>query len=96
MDREQLNARRAELIRIVEAIDGVLKEKNWHVLREYVFDKLEESLTRQLLAEAKSSNVEVSKLHTLQGELANAKRYDLATYAEKCKKELEGIKLNLQ
>lgn len=96
MDRDKLNARRAELVKTVEAIDGVLKSRDWHVLREMMFDGLVERLERQLLTEAKKPKVEADKIYFLQGELATAKRFDLASYAEMCKKELEGIKLNLQ
>lgn len=96
MDRDKLNTRRAELVKTVEAIDGVLKSRDWHVLREMMFDELVERLERQLLTEAKKPKVETDKIYFLQGELATAKRFDLASYAEMCKKELEGIKLNLQ
>lgn len=93
--QEQLTARREELVRIVESIDDILRSKSWHLLRDRVFDPLEESLNRQLLSEAKKPTVEPEKIYVLQGELANAKRYDLATYAEKCKRELEAIKNQL-
>lgn len=89
---EQLNTRRAELVRVVEAIDSILSNKEWHILRERVFEPLEVKLNRELLAEAKKPKLELEKIYVLQGELATAKRYDLALYAEKCKRELEGIK----
>lgn len=96
MDKDKLNERRAKLVKTVEAIDGVLKDRNWHVLREVLFDELVVNLDRQLLSEAKSPKLEDSKIYFLQGQIATAKRYDLATYAEQCKKELEGIKKQLQ
>lgn len=94
MDEKSV-ARREELVRIVESVDDILKSKSWQYLREHVFDPLEERLNRQLLAEAKKPVVEPDKIYVLQGELANAKRYDLINYAEKCKRELEGLKLKL-
>lgn len=96
MDREKLIARRAELLKLVGAIDEVLRSKGWQVLREMVFEELVDRLDRQLLAEAKKPVLEIEKIYILQGEIANAKRYDLIAYADKCRKELEGIKLNLQ
>lgn len=96
MDKDKLRTRQAELIRIVEAIDEVLKNRSWQVLKEIMFDEIVLRIERQLLAEAKKPRIESELIYTLQGELATAKRYDLATYAERLKKELEGIKLNLQ
>lgn len=93
--KEQLIARRIELVRTIEAIDEVLRSKGWQVLREE-FEKLAELKERQLLVEAKKPVIEEGKIYFLQGELAVAKRYDLATYQDKLKKELEGIKINLQ
>lgn len=95
MDKEELTARRAELVRTVEAIDEILKSKQWQTLRELVFGPLEARLERLMIVEAKKPQIEPDKIYVLQGELANAKRYDLAIYAEKCKKELEGIKREL-
>lgn len=96
MDKDKLIARREELILTVEAIDELLHSRPWQTLRELVFTPLEERLERQILAEAKRPDIETKNLYVLQGELANARRYDLPAYAERCKKELEGIKINLQ
>ena len=95
MDREKLIARSAELVKTVEAIDGVLKSKDWQVLRS-TFETLVEHLDKQLLSEAKVPKIDTDKIYFIQGQIATAKRYDLATYAESLKKELEGIKKNLQ
>jgi hypothetical protein len=92
----ELIAKQAKLIKQVEAIDTLLQSDEWQVLRENVFDENVARIERILLAEAKSPEIDLKKIYLLQGELANAKRYDLATYAEKCKKELDGIKLKLQ
>lgn len=91
---EQLIARHSELNLIVETIDLLLASKEWRILREKVFDEAVEKVERQILSEAKGA-VDINKIYSLQGELIALKRYDLANYAEKCKKELEGIKLNL-
>lgn len=91
---EQLTTRQGELVQIVEAIDILLGSKEWRILRN-VFDEAVEKVERQLLSEAKGE-VDVNKIYSLQGELLALKRYDLANYAERCKKELEGIKQNLQ
>lgn len=94
MDTEKLIARRVELVRKVEAIDGVIRSKDWQVLREE-FEGRSGVLERQLIVEAKKSPVEVEKIYFIQGELAENKRFDLPLWQDKLKKELEGIKLNL-
>lgn len=92
-----LRERQTQLIRVIEAIDEVLKDKGWQTLKELVFDGLVESKKGQLLIEATRPELDERKIFHLQGELAWAKRYgDLRSYAEMCKKELEGIKRKLQ
>lgn len=92
-----LRDRQTELIRIVEAIDEVLKNKGWQTLKELVFDGRVDSIERQLLNLAKADPLNPGLMLKLQGELTWAKRYaDLRSYADVLKKELEGIKLKTQ
>lgn len=92
-DSEQkLRDRQNELIKILEAIDALLKVKAWQTLKELVFDGVVERLDRQLLSEAKKPEIEVSKIYFLQGEMAWARRYaDLKSYAGMLENELKGI-----
>lgn len=92
---QKLRDRQTELIKILEAIDLVLKNKGWQTLKELVFDGVVERLDRQLLSEAKKPGIEADKIYFLQGEQAWARRYaDLKSYAEMLQKELQGIKDN--
>ena len=95
MEKERLLERQQELIKTIEALDGVIRSKDWQVIRE-MFEKLSLSLERQLLTEAKKPLIEEEKIYFLQGQLATAKRYDLITYQDMLRKELQGIKLKLQ
>lgn len=97
-DTEQkLRDRQRDLIKIIEAIDEVLKLKAWQTLKELVFDGVVVRVNSQLLSEAKKPSIETDKIHHLQGELAWARRYsDLKSYAEMLSKELLGIKENLK
>lgn len=95
MDKEKLLERKLELAQTIEAIDDVIRSKGWQVLREE-FEKRVESLDRQLLVEAKKSPLEDNKIYFYQGQISEAKRFDLATWQDKLKKELEGIKLNIR
>ena len=94
MEKERLLERQQELIKTIEALDGVIRSKDWQVIRE-MFEKLSLSLERQLLTEAKKPLIEEEKIYFLQGQLATAKRYDLITYQDMLRKELQGIKLKL-
>lgn len=94
---EQLNKRKIELIKTIEAIDGILKSREWQTLKELVFDGLVARLDKQLLSEAKKPKIEEEKIYFIQGEMTWARRYsDLRSYAELLKKELEGINLTLK
>ncbi len=94
---EKLRERQIELIKILEALNSVLKSSAWQTLEEMVFQKLVERLDRQLLSEARNPKIETDKLYLLQGERNWANRFaDLRVYGEQLKKELAGINLKLK
>lgn len=94
---KKLRDRQQDLIKILEAIDEVLKSKAWQTLKELVFDGAVDRLDRQLLSEAKKPSIEVDKIYQIQGELVWARRYsDLKSYAEMLSSELLGIKEHLK
>lgn len=95
MDKDELRKRQTELIKTVEAIDEVIRSNGWQILREE-FEGLYARLEKQLLNEAKTEEPNLKKIYRLQGEMATAKRFDLPTWEERLKKELQGIKINLQ
>lgn len=96
-DSDKLRDRQTNLVKILEAIDLVLKTSGWQTLKELVFDKVVERIERQLLSESKQFPIDADKIYTLQGELVWAKRYaDFKAYAEMLQKELQGIKDNLK
>lgn len=91
---EKLLERQRELIETIEAIDGVIRSKEWQVLR-VMFESLAERLERQLLVEAKKIPLVVEQIYFLQGQITTAKRYDLTRYQDLLRKELQSIKLKL-
>ena len=96
-NKKAIQARQVELVRIVEAIDEVLKNKGWQTLKELVLDGRVSSIERQLLTLTKADPLNPGLMLKLQGELTWAKRYsDLRSYADVLKQELEGIKLKTQ
>ncbi len=88
----KLRDRQNELLAIIPAIDEVLQSKAWQTLKELLWDKEIERTERMLLSEAKKGEPELKALYKLQGELSRTQRYDLKSYAEMLKNELQGIK----
>lgn len=88
-----LRENQAELIRLLDALTKLDESKEWHVLRELVFDKSVGSIERQILNESLAKEVNLPKLYKLQGELEWAKRYsDIERFADTLKKQLKNIK----
>ncbi len=72
------------------------ESKEWHVLKELVFDKSIEAIERQLLSESTKQEIEIKNLYRLQGELAWCKQYsDTGRFVETLKAQLQGIKNRL-
>lgn len=83
----------ARLTRLIEAIDGVLKTKDWQTLVELHFSKEKERVERLLLSETKKIQLEDKEIYRLQGELKWGVRYaDLRRWAEFLKNQLTELK----
>lgn len=89
---EQYREREAELLKLLESYEGLAKSKEWRSLKEKVFDRDIESLERRQKAEASKSEVSLSTLYRLQGQIHQAKRFDLEARAVEWKAELDGIR----
>lgn len=89
----QLNeAEIARLTRLIEAIDGVLRTKDWQTLEELHFTQETDRVERLLLSEAKK-DLNDREIYRLQGEMKWAKRYaDIRKWAEFLKNQLENLK----
>lgn len=83
----------ALLTRKIEAIDGLLKTRDWYTLAELHFAEEERRIERLLLSEAKKGAVDDKEIYRLQGELKWAKRYaDLGQFAKYLKSQLDNLK----
>lgn len=83
----------ARLTRMVEAIDGLLKTKDWQTLEELHFSKENGRIERLLLSETKKLQVDDKEIYRLQGEEKWAKRYaDIRKWAEFLKNQLTELK----
>ena len=89
----KLGERKAELVKIIEALGQVITSEDWRILKELVFDRVETGLDRRLMNEAKASDINAPELYRLQGQLSWAKRYaNLDELKESFKVELRNIK----
>ena len=89
----ELRKRETELIRTIEALQEVSSSKAWSSLKTYVFDGLQESLTKEITAEARKENPDTLKLNRLSGELKWAERYaDLKKLEQRLRLELTQVR----
>ena len=83
----------ARLTRLIEAIDGVLRTKDWATLEELHFSQEKRRIERLLLSEAKKLPVNDKEIYRLQGEMKWALRYaDIRKWAEFLKNQLTELK----
>lgn len=91
-----LRERDSRLVRIIEAIDGLIKSYEWRTLKELVFDDVLEGIDSKLKDEALKPEVILPEVYRLQGERAWAKRYaSLEHMRDKYHRELIGIRKKL-
>jgi len=92
-----LKERRAELMKLLGAIDNLSKNPDWQTVKELVFDGMTEKIEKSLQAEAKKNELCTPEIYRLQGKLNWAQRYsDVYKLAEVYKLELNQLtkKLN--
>ena len=89
----ELNKKRAEYTKIVEAIDGVTSSKDWKTLNRLVFEGVKETLEKTLKAEMRKRPLDESQIYFLQGQLAWADKYsNLEELKERFKVEIQHIR----
>lgn len=90
---EKLRERDSELVRIIEALDALIKSEEWRTLKTLVFDTILDSLDSRVRSEADRPEVSLPELYKLQGEKRWARRYcDLAVLRNQYHNELIGIR----
>lgn len=91
-----LKKKEAECVKILSALDEVIKSKGWEELNELVFKGVEERLERLLVQEAKKDELDTKVIYRLQGQLSWAKHYSsLEKLAKEYKFQLQNIKQQL-
>lgn len=86
---ERLRARENDLIKIIEAITKIAESEEWKVLKEKIFDGVVDNLKRQRDAEVEKKPLNGPMIHSINGQLAWAKKYaDFIKLADIYKLEL--------
>ena len=92
----KLREKETELIKLIEAINKIGASSEWQYLRDNLFKGVVESLKRQRDSEVEKKPLNGPVIHSLNGQLAWAKKYlDIATLADIYKLELANIRKQL-
>ena len=91
-----LREREGQLLKIIEAIQGVNQSGHWGTLKTELFDTLVDRLENQLKDEGKKENPDSNKLNRLAGQLKWAEKYsDLTKLENVFRVELTSIRKQL-
>jgi len=93
---ERFRQKESELITIIEAINKVAESYEWQILKEKIFDGVVENLKKQRDTEVEKKPLNGPLIHSLNGQLAWAKKYsDFAKLADIYKLELANVRKQL-
>lgn len=95
-DLERLRGRDARLVKLIEALGSLKKNKEWSTLREELFDGDLDSLERRQVTEANKLEVNLPTLYRLQGQIQQARRWDLDSLLVQYQAELANIRKTLE
>ena len=87
-----LGERETKVLKIIEAIRGVVITKEWSSLKELVFEGEIQRLEKELQMESLKEEPNPFKLRFIAGQLERAKRYDLVYLENKYRMELLGMR----
>lgn len=91
-EKEQLEIRHVELVRILKAFESLELSQEWETLKELIFNKAKVSIEKQLMLEAERAELDLPKVYRLQGELSWARKYcEISKFIESQKRQLEEI-----
>ena len=94
--KPMLRQKETELVEIIQALNNLASSPDWKVLQEKIFDGVVETLKRQRDVEVEKKPLNGPIIHSLNGQLAWAKKYsNLAHLADIYKLELSNIRSKL-
>lgn len=92
----RLQAEEARLLKIIEALQGIVQSKEWSTLKTEVFDNLVNVLEKDLKTEAEKVDCNPMKLNRITGELTWAKKYaNLEKLEAAYRVQLQNVRLKL-
>lgn len=95
-NEEKYRTREAELLSIIEAINTVAESREWKILQDKVFNGVVDALKHQRDIEIEKKPLNGPMIHSLNGQLAWAKKYsNFASLADIYKLELQNIRKRL-
>jgi len=71
----QLRQKETDIIAIIEAINRLMENKDWLILKEKIFDGVVENLLRLRNTEVEKKPLNGPVIHSLNGQLSWAKKY---------------------
>lgn len=90
---EHLREKESQVVRIIEAIEGINNSEEWSSLKSLVFTGLVENLEKRLKFESEKLELNPPVINQLQGQLFWARKYaDLTKLAENYRIELSNIR----
>lgn len=93
VDVAEFRKKETELIQIIEAIKVIAESHEWKLLKTKIFDGVVEGLKKQRDFEVEKKPLNGPVIHSLNGQLAWAKKYsDFSKLADIYKLELENVR----
>ena len=92
----KLREREDEIVSILELLTRVNSNHDWIELNDKLFDKVIVGIERRLKIESDKLPLDIPIIYQLQGELKNAKKYNLSRLIEDYRKELQGIRQQIK
>ena len=91
-----LREREGKLVKILDAIRGVMDTVEWTTLKEEIFDDLSTTLEKQISIEARKETPDTLKLNRLAGQLKWAEKFsDFKKLEQVFRTELNNIRQQL-
>lgn len=88
-----LREREAQLVRIIDAINGVAQSLDWKTLVKEIFNDVTATLEHRVSVVAKAKKIDEPELYRLQGQLGWAKKFsNLEELGKALKVELSNVK----
>lgn len=92
-----LREKEVELVKILEALDALSKNKDFKTLQELLFSKSQDAVERQIKNESLAQEINTDKLYKLQGEWVWVRQFmDIPSFVKTLRRELEAIKTKLK